>query len=352
MRNKHIEIGIERNVPIIVWGPPGVGKTAHIRALARHLKFHLEVVLASVREPADFLGLPIIHDGRVRNAAPDWALRLVERGGILFFDEISTTPPAVQAALLRVILDRVVGDVELPSDIRIVAAANPPEWAAGGWELSPPLANRFAHVEWVFDPHEFVREFPGYWGNPPRVEGICEAEWALARSLVAGFLSVKPSLALSLPQSEEARGRAWPSPRSWDMVSRLIAGRSIPEIFHLVLSCIGEGTALEFFEWAIQLDLPNPADVLGNPAGFPLPERGDQVFTIATACAQYAVAIGTADLWHSCLVLMNRIAREGKADIAAAAMSGLAKNRPARLSPEQIQLMEPFVQLLKEANNE
>jgi hypothetical protein len=37
--------------------------------------------------------------------------------GILFLDEISTDPPAVQVALLRVVLERVVGDFELPADV-------------------------------------------------------------------------------------------------------------------------------------------------------------------------------------------------------------------------------------------
>ena len=45
-------------------------------------------------------------------------------------------------ALLRVVLERTVGDLTLPHDVAIVAAANPPEQAADGWDLSPPLANR------------------------------------------------------------------------------------------------------------------------------------------------------------------------------------------------------------------
>ena len=63
------------------------------------------------------------------------------------FDEISTAPPAVQAALLRVVLERTVGDLRLPDAVSLVAAANTPEQAAGGWELSPPLANRFLSPE-------------------------------------------------------------------------------------------------------------------------------------------------------------------------------------------------------------
>lgn len=57
-------------------------------------------------------------------------------------DEISTAPPAVQAALLRVVLERVVGDLELPDGVAVIAAANPPEQAAGGWDLSATISRR------------------------------------------------------------------------------------------------------------------------------------------------------------------------------------------------------------------
>jgi MoxR-like ATPase len=67
---------------------------------------------------------------------------------MLFFDEISTAPPAVQAALLRVVLEREVGDLSLPPSVSIVAAANPPERTVGGWDLTAPLANRFCHLQW------------------------------------------------------------------------------------------------------------------------------------------------------------------------------------------------------------
>src|SRR5262245_62386462 len=96
-----------------------------------------EVVIASIREPSDFAGLPVVvADGGVRFAPPRWARRLHGAGrGVLFLDEISTAPPAVQAALLRVVLERVVGDLELPAAVAVVAAANPPE--AGGRRLGP-----------------------------------------------------------------------------------------------------------------------------------------------------------------------------------------------------------------------
>lgn len=70
---------------------------------------------------------------------------------LLFLDELTTCPPTVMNALLPVCQERVVGDLQLPDSVAIVAAANPPSMAVNGQELSAPIANRFLHLTWVGD---------------------------------------------------------------------------------------------------------------------------------------------------------------------------------------------------------
>jgi hypothetical protein len=48
--------------------------------------------------------------------------------------------------MLGVALEHWIGDLVLPRALQVVAAANPPERAADGWDMSPPLANRFLHI--------------------------------------------------------------------------------------------------------------------------------------------------------------------------------------------------------------
>ena len=146
-----LSIAIQARTPVLAWGPPGIGKTATITAIADALSLPLEVVLASIREPADFSGLPVIREDGVVMEAPAWAKRLHKAGkGILFLDEISTAPPAVQAALLRVVLDRVVGDLELPAGDCCRGGGEPAGTAAGDGTC-PPLANCFCHLSWSLD---------------------------------------------------------------------------------------------------------------------------------------------------------------------------------------------------------
>ena len=160
------------NLPVLLWGQPGIGKSSTLTELARGLGLPLETVIASVHEPSDFSGLPVLGSDPagqgVAMAPPDWAVRLRRVGdGLLFLDELSSAPPAVQAALLRVVLERRVGSLALPDGVRIVAAANPPGSAADGWQLAPPLANRFIHLDWACNPAVVVRGLGGTWPRVP-----------------------------------------------------------------------------------------------------------------------------------------------------------------------------------------
>src|SRR3984885_5312633 len=179
-------VAVAARVPVLLGGAPGTGKTSVIRAMAEAMGWPCETVIASIREPSDFAGLPVVVGDTVRFAPPAWARRLAEAGrGLLFLDELSTAPPAVQAALLRVVLERVVGDLELPQDVSVVAAANPPEQAADGWDLSAPLANRLCHLAWEIDPRAVADGLAGGWAAPvvPTPPQRWEAAPAPARGL-------------------------------------------------------------------------------------------------------------------------------------------------------------------------
>lgn len=349
-----LSIAIQARTPVLAWGPPGIGKTSTITAIADALSLPLEVVLASIREPADFSGLPVIREDGVVMEAPAWAKRLHKAGkGILFLDEISTAPPAVQAALLRVVLDRVVGDLELPAGIAVVAAANPPECAAGGWDLSPPLANRFCHLSWSLDTQGWIDGMVQGWPVPsvPRLPDGWEAGIPAARVLVASFIRHRPHLLLQLPESEDQAGKAWPSPRSWDMASRLLAATEAAKAGEdiaasLIAGCVGEGPGLEFLSWRRNLDLPDPEEVLRNPEKFRVPDRGDQAFAVLTAVVSAAVSNLTKDRWLAAWQVLARAAEQGAKDIAAASAKALAAARKPGLPLPQKELRE-FIPLLQ-----
>jgi len=292
-----LAIAIDMGEPALLWGQPGTGKTSAIRQLAAARNLPCEVVIASIRDPTDFAGLPVPKaDGSVQLAPPSWAKNLAGAGrGLLFLDEISTAPPAVQAALLRVVLDRTVGDLALPAGVRVVAAANPPDQASGGWDLSPPLANRFLHLDWdALDAEDWGAALvSGDWPVPNGVPELPE-NWdadGRVRALVAAYVRARPTCLLRLPTGESEAGRAWPSPRSWAMLSRLITGaRAVGAGFEVqaVLSagCVGPGVGGEFLAFLRESNLPDPEDLLRAPETYKHPNRGDLAYAVLVAVAE------------------------------------------------------------------
>ncbi|MFJ4426351.1 AAA family ATPase [Streptomyces bobili] len=335
-----LTLAVAADLPVLLWGEPGIGKTAALTQLAESLDLPLTTVIASVHEPSDFSGLPVLGDDPavhgVPMAPPDWAVRLVRAGrGLLFLDELSTAPPAVQAALLRLVLERRIGALQLPPGVRIVAAANPRSSAADGWELSPPLANRFVHLQWTHDHDVVVRGLGGTWPRAtlPRLDpGKVREAVDFARRAVCGLLSARPTLVHRLPSGEARRGGAWPSPRSWDMTLTLIAfataaGSSREVLSLLVRGAVGDGPGLELLAGLDRMDLPDPEAVLADPMGVDLPERGDLRQAVLDGAVDAVRKRPDKSRWDAAWTLLVRAVETGAPDLVVVPATTLASLR-------------------------
>ncbi|MFD9440910.1 AAA family ATPase [Streptomyces sp. NPDC060006] len=335
-----LTLAVAADLPVLLWGEPGIGKTAALTQLAAALDLPLTTVIASVHEPSDFSGLPVIGDDPAEQgvpmAPPDWAVRLVRAGrGLLFLDELSTAPPAVQAALLRLVLERRIGALRLPPGVRIVAAANPRSSAADGWELSPPLANRFVHLQWTHDHDVVVRGLGGTWPRAtlPRLdpERLPEAV-SFARRAVCELLSARPGLVHRLPSSETRRGGPWPSPRSWEMTLCLIAfataaGSSREVLSLLVRGTVGDGPGLELLAGLDRMDLPDPELLLADPAAAALPERGDLRQAVLDGVVAAVRRRPDKARWDAAWALLVRALDTGAPDLVVVPATTLASLR-------------------------
>ncbi|MGW1619407.1 AAA family ATPase [Streptomyces sp. NPDC002172] len=335
-----LTLAVAADVPVLLWGEPGIGKTAALNRLAEALDLPLTTVIASVHEPSDFSGLPVVGDDPavqgVPMAPPDWAVRLVQAGrGLLFLDELSTAPPAVQAALLRLVLERRVGALRLPPGVRIVAAANPRSSAADGWELSPPLANRFVHLQWAHDHEVVVRGLGGTWPRAtlPRLDpDRLPAAVDFARRAVCGLLATRPTLVHRLPNGEMRRGGAWPSPRSWDMTLRLVAfahaaGSSRDVLSLLVRGTVGDGPGLELLASVDRMELPDPETLLADPAAADLPERGDLRQAVLDGVVAAVRERPDRARWDAAWALLVRALDTGAPDLVVVPATTLASLR-------------------------
>lgn len=277
------------DVPVLLWGAPGTGKTAAIMAAAKEVGAVVEVLIGSVTDPIDVGGYLLPSGGTITIVPPPWARRLRTaldggREAWLVLDELSCAPPSVQAALLRVVHERQVAGVDLVG-CRVIGAANPTATAADGGWLPPATANRWAHVEWQVSPTTWVAHTIVGWGVPR------SSSWTVAAARIATWIARSPAALLSVPATEMS-GRAWPSPRSWTAAIGLLS--CLPpgaNSVGAVVACVGEGAAAEWGVYDAARDLPDPEEVLAGRAT--LPNRGDQraaalLSIVAAAAGEHA----------------------------------------------------------------
>jgi len=337
--------GIRANVPTIIWGPPGRAKTALICALGEANGMHVETVSGALREPSDFLGIPVESNGEVYYSPPAWARRLAQaEKGLLFLDELSVVSSVVQKAMLRILQERYVGEFRLPQTVAMVAAANPPTPANGADYLPPALSNRFLHLQW--EPpynlwlrglkHNFDLSKVGHFTLDNLLPRLSDDEhsiryFKLASSIEAFLLHRFNLLDTSEPPTPVESGYGWPTMRSWhNMVSILsyLSDNDDDAALLVAKGCVGDRAAIEYFEWVSANDLYDPIEAMKDPSTVDWSSRPDRVF----ALLQTVAGLGSSDpnLWHDAIGLTVACAKAGKPDLAVPAATELVFNRPPR----------------------
>lgn len=350
-----LAIAVQVGHPVLLWGAPGEGKTRLVEQTAAALDRRCEVVIGSVREATDIAGLPVRDGNGVTFVPPAWARRCVEHpASVLFFDELTTASPPVQAAMLRVVLDREVGDLRLPPEVSVVAAANPPEMSAGGDDLAPPLANRFCHLDWEADPGAWVQGMLTGWAHPalPEVPAGWRTTAMRWRALLTAFIRARPSILRQLPAAVTNQGRAWPSPRTWDVAHELAAASEAAGCPHavthaLVSGTVGSGPAIEFLRFAEEADLPDPEALLADPSSVQADARSDLLLA-GIGGVVGAVAMQPSEArWGAAWEVLAVLCEANRADIAALAADELLALREPDWAPPAAALA--FVDILRDA---
>ncbi len=337
-RFRAVRAAAHARVPVLLWGEPGIGKTAFVESLAAADGVGIEVVVGSIREPSDLNGLPVVTaDGDVVLAAPAWAKRLVSAGsGYLFLDELSTAPPAVQAAMLRVCKEGWVGDVRLPDEVVRIAAANDLRTAADGWQLAPATANRFCHVDWSANLGDWLTGMTVGWDAvapaPSAAPVAEESRRRTVRARVAAFVRHRPALLHACPTDPGQAAGAWPSPRTWEYAADAMAflADDDMEAQHVVAGgLVGEGAAVELLTWWHNGDLPDPLLVLADPSTVDWAGRADRLYAVLGAVTSHTVHAADIDTWVAAIGVVQAAAEADRGDLAAPYVADLMRVRPA-----------------------
>jgi hypothetical protein len=284
MRPAHLLTVIEKeyastreghHTPVMLWGPPGVGKSQMVAQIANRHDAPLIDIRLSQMEPSDLRGIPFRAEKSVEWAVPAMLPDAQRHGeeGILFLDEITSAPPSVSAAAYQLILDRKLGEYEVPQGWAIIAAGNRQGDRGVTYSMPAPLANRFSHYEVEVNMDDWVA-------------------WAYANHIderIIAFLRFRQDLLFDFDPSHNPI--AFPSPRSWEFAHRAL--QKFDENHDLLTgalqACVGNAAGIELRAFIESLDQMPDLDAIINGEDIPAPKEIDLQYAVASALVGRAI---------------------------------------------------------------
>ncbi|ESQ14193.1 MAG TPA: ATPase [Chromatiaceae bacterium] len=269
------------HTPVMLWGPPGVGKSQMVAQIAERHHVPVTDIRLSQMEPSDLRGIPFRVGEQVEWAIPA-ILPSAERhatAGILFLDEITSAPPAVSAAAYQLILDRRLGEYQVPEHWAIFAAGNRQGDRGVTYSMPAPLANRFSHFEVDTHLDDWVA-------------------WAYATGIderIIAFLRFRPELLFDFDPAHNPI--AFPSPRSWEFAHRALQKfQDEPSLLQGTLqACVGPAAGIEVTAFVDSLDQMPDLDAICNGEELSVPKEIDLQYAVAAALVSKAIGARTGD---------------------------------------------------------
>jgi len=263
------------HTPVMLWGPPGVGKSQMIAQVAEKHGVPLIDIRLSQMEPSDLRGIPFRDNELVEWAIPAMLPDEKRHGtsGVLFLDEITSAPPSVSAAAYQLILDRKLGAYEIPQGWAIFAAGNRQGDRGVTYTMPAPLANRFSHFEVDINVDDWVA-------------------WAYANNIddrVIAFVRFRPELLFDFDPAHNPS--AFPTPRSWEFAHRAL--QKFEHQHDLLLgglqACVGQAAGIEVKAFIDNLDQMPDLDAIVRGEQVPAPKEIDLQYAVASALVGRAI---------------------------------------------------------------
>jgi hypothetical protein len=213
------------------------------------------------------------------------------------------------------------------------------------------------HLDWAL-PLEVYAEcmVTGDWPAMPvyaDVPGRVEAQLR-ERVLVSGFLRTRESQMSVIPQDAAARGRAFPTPRTWDYAALLLGlaravGANQRVLRLLAAGCVGDAVTHEYLTWVAAQDLADPDKLLADPTGFDFASlRSDRVYVTLQGVLGAVSRDSSGDRWTNALVLCTRAAAAVGVDPAVPVVRALMRGGlrpPGAAVPPEIKVFAPALAL-------
>lgn len=188
---------------LLLLSAPGVGKSDLIRQAAAAAGLECRSLLGTQIAPEDVSGIPRIVGERAVFCPPRVLLPESPEPFCLFLDELPASSPDVQKAFYSLLLERRIGEYELPAGSWVVAAGNRAQDRALVRALSTALVNRVVILNVRVDLAEWLK-----WAN---ANGI--------RPEIKSYLNFAPE---ALARPVPAEPVPFSTPRAWASLSQAL----------------------------------------------------------------------------------------------------------------------------------
>lgn len=212
-------IPVEHQRPLLLMGPPGIGKTAILSQVAQELGVALVAYTMTHHTRQSALGLPQIREktwnGRQYSATEYTMSEILaavyermeqtgQRTGILFLDEINCVSETLMPAMLQLLQCKQFGTHRLPEGWIIAAAGNPPQYNQSARRFDTVTMDRVRLLE-------ISESFP-VWRDYAHARGLHPAVLTYLELNPEHFYQVEP----------HAHGRSFVTARGWEHLSELL----------------------------------------------------------------------------------------------------------------------------------
>jgi len=206
----------ERQRPVLLMGPPGIGKTAVMRQIAEEMGISLVSYTITHHTRQSAIGLPMIakrdYGGREYSVTEYTMSEIVAsiydrieqtgiREGILFLDEINCVSETLAPTMLQFLQYKTFGAHEVPEGFVIVTAGNPPEYNRSVRDFDLVTLDRVKRLD--------VEADLGVWKEYALGAGVHGA--------VLAYLSIRKEHFYSI--RSEVSGRRFVTARGWEDLS-------------------------------------------------------------------------------------------------------------------------------------
>ncbi len=264
---------LDTKVTPFIWGGPGIGKSSIVKQIAEKHNLEFIDIRLSIMDPVTLNGvmIPDISNGTARTLPPDIFFNR-DKPALIFFDELNSAAPSIQAAAYQIILDRRVGPHALKKNDVIIAAGNDYNDRGVVFKMPAPLANRFIHFNLRVNFNDFMT-------------------YAVKNKFhkdVIGYLNYQRGDLYS-PNNNAAEMKGFPTPRSWEFVSKILHkvdenNFSTELLLPILAGAVGEGVAYKFASYRrITESLVNIDDILTGKIKEMKPKNIDSAYAIITA---------------------------------------------------------------------